>query len=48
MDLIKTYTRGHIPNLNELDDIIEDYPEIKKISKEFNNDLAKISSELDK
>jgi hypothetical protein len=48
MDLIKTYAAGHITNLNDLDDIIEDYPEIQKIAKEFNSDFAKIASAIDK
>ena len=48
MDLLKTYADGHATNLNDLDDIIEDYPEIKNIAKEFNSDFAKIASAIDK
>ena len=48
MDLLKTYADANVTNLDDLDDIIEDYPEIKNIAKEFNSDFAKISSLIDK
>ena len=48
MDLLKTYANAKVTNLDDLDDIIEDYPEIKNIAKEFNSDFAKISTLLDK
>jgi len=48
MDLLKTYADSNVTNLDDLDDIIEDYPEIKNIAAEFNSDFAKISSLIDK
>ena len=48
MDLLKTYANANVTNLDDLDDIIEDYPEIKNIAKEFNSDFAKISTLIDK
>jgi plasmid maintenance system killer protein len=48
MDLLKTYADSNVTNLDDLDDIIEDYPEIKNIAVEFNSDFAKISTLIDK
>lgn len=48
MDLLKTDADSNVTNLDDLDDIIEDYPEIKNIAAEFNSDFAKISSLIDK
>ena len=48
MDLLKTYADSNVTNLDDLDDIIEDYPEIKNIAAEFNSDFAKISALIDK
>jgi hypothetical protein len=48
MDTVKKYvSQIHPVNLNEIDDIVSDFPEIKKIIDNNNNDFGKICSVID-
>ena len=48
MGLLETYAVTMMINLDDLDGIMEDYPEIRNISVEFKSDCTKMSTPIDK